>query len=336
MAGLNDDPYGDNEVDAAEEAELRKLMESGEVPPEDNQEGASTEDGAAPDPEPEQGDDDDAPEPQDKEAAASDKSQDANADAGDEQDNAGDWEAFLAKHKGKSPEELAKLAFQQQKRANREAYDGRQSHERLQSLLDRIQQTRDARLQEVQQKRTDFDKRINEDPDAALREAHSERLAEQERQIAEQADREAFQARAAQAIDIASRAIPNFHEEAPKIADWAQNEMGFTAEEVAGIADARMIGTLYLARMAGNLMKAGIINPDGTMGQLPQSVKSNSNGTEGNAQRRSSFGKQPARGSQPSKSFEDQLEDVANMSEADFAKLDDAQLEALLSQEGLQ
>lgn len=332
MAGRNDDPYGENEVDAAEEAELRKLMESNEVPPEDNQDGASTDH----DGEQQQGDDDDAPEPQDNKAAAPEQPQDTNAEAGDDQDNAGDWEAFLAKHKGKSAEELAKLAFQQQKRANREAYDGRQSHERLQSLLDRIQQTRDRQMQELQQKRADFEKRVNEDPDAALREAHSERLAEQERQISEQAEREAFQARAAQAIDIAARAIPNFHEEAPKIAEWAQKDMGFSPEEVAGIADARMIGTLYLARIAGNMMKAGIINADGTMGSLPQAVQTNGDGRTNDVQRRTSFGKQPARGAQVAKSFDEQLSDIANMSDEDFGKLSESELEALLSQEGLQ
>lgn len=325
MAERSDDPYGDNGVSAAEEEELRKLMQSDDLPPEDNQEGASTDDDPY--------DDDKGGEPDQVDDAGEEEQQtdsDGDGDTGEDE-----WRSFLAKHKDKSPEDLAKLAFQQQKRANREAYDSRQSTERLNAMLDRIQQARDARLQEVANRRSDFDKKVQDDPDAALREAHAERLAEEERSINEAAEREAFSVRARQAAEIAAQAIPNFHEEAPKIGRWAQDEMGFSSEEIGSIVDPRMIVTLHLARMAGNMMRAGILTPQGKFANLPTAVKEGDGDKGGNTQRRTQFSRQPARGSQVAKSVEQRMADVANMSDADFDKLSDAELEALLSQEGM-
>lgn len=329
MATRPDDPYSDSGTDATEEAELQRLMESDQVPEPDEQDGANTSEGGAPEPDPASGN-----EPIDQPADTPAAEQPAEGEADATPDADAQYQDFLAKHKGKTAEELARLAFQQSKRANREAFDSRQSQERLNSVLTKIQAARDARMKEIDQRREAFDQRVEQDPDAALREAHRAQLDREQREAEAEAERAAFEARSQQAIEIASQAIPNFHEEAPKIGEFARREMGFTAQEVAGIDDPRMIVTLQLARLAGNLIKGGVLTIDGRFQGLPQAQAPAATAPDtARAQTRSGFGKQPARGTQAAKSYVDQLADVANMSDEDFAKLSDAELEALLTQE---
>lgn len=323
--------YGDT-IDENEEEELRKLMESDDVPEPDEKDGASTDDDGDPsdDDGDEPNDDDGDPVPPKKDQEPKDEGDD------DDGDDAGDddqWRDFLDKHKGKSPEELARLAFQQNKRANRASYDGRQAQERLNSVLGRIEEAKKARVTALEQQRAEFDRKLETDPDAATREAYEQSLRREQAEAEAEADREAFEARAGAAVEFASAYIPDFAQRAPAIRDFGL-EMGFTQDEVHGLVDGRQIVTLHLAAIAGNMMKAGLIDPSGKFLKLPEPVKPRESGDEQGEkpQRRTQFSRQPARGPGTQKSLEERLADISNMSDADFAKLSDTELDALLEQ----
>lgn len=325
-----DDPYGD-EVSDAETAELDKLMRSNEVPEPDDQPGDTTDD------DDDAGDrdtgDDDAGRRDDDDADRG-RRQEERQDDDDKGDKGEDDElaAFLEKHKDKSPEELARIALQQSKRANRAEFDTRKLSDNLNSVLERIQQARDAKLQAIEKKRTEFEKKVADDPDAALLESRREQLERDENEAVRQAEDDEFNARADAAVALASSAIPEFAKRAPAIRAFGQ-EMGFSPEEVAGIVDGRQIVTLYLASIAGNMIKAGLIDTAGKFLNLPEPVtdpsKADGQGRGGGG-RRSGFGRTPARGAGGGKSLEDQAADVLAMSDADFDKLDPEKLDALL------
>lgn len=319
----------DDTVSDAEEAELEKLMQSNEVPEPDEQDGASTDDDAGDPPDGDDGDDgadDGKPEPKD-DGADDDDGDDGGADDGDDK-----FQEFLAKHKDKSPEELARLAFQQQQGRNRAAYDSRQANERLQQTLDRIRQAKEARATDLQRRRDNFGKKLETDPDAATREAYEASLTREQQEMDAQAQREEFEARAAAAVELASAAIPNFQERAPQIRDFGI-EMGFSPEEVGQIVDGRQIVTLHLAAIAGNMIKSGLIDASGQFLQLPEPMKGNGDGRpKDTAQRRTQFSRQPARGAGRQPSLAQRAEDIANLSDADFDALDDKELDALLQE----
>lgn len=223
-----------------------------------------------------------------------------------------DRAAFLEKHKDKTPEQLADLAWQQQKRANREAYDHRQAQERVQGRITAIQQRRN----QLGQERERFQQRLAEDPDAATRELH-ERLLTQDEQELEIAE---HNTRIDAGIELARQAIPDFDQVAPEIFSFA-NEMGYTNEELAELTDGRALSTLYLARVAGNLMKANVINLRGQLLQGPSPVAETVTDprlantapqlrTHSSAAGRTSAGR----------TLEQQLEDLLNMNEADFER----------------
>lgn len=309
-------PY-DDDVSEAEEAELNRLMQSNEAPPPDDQAGATTGDG--------DGDDGEGVSPPPAAPAAAPA---APADGeGDNQGDSPDAElaAFIERHKGKSVEELAQLAFQQQKRAGRAEFDSRKRGEDLQGVLTRIQQARDAKVAELQGKRTAFEEKVKNDPDAALLDAHEQQIKRDEDQARREAEQAEFEARADAAIELASSCIPDFAQRAPAIRSFGQ-EMGFSADEVGNMVDGRQIVTLHLAQISANLIKAGMMDSAGRFLKLPEPTTK----LDGNPPPRQPFNRQPARGANVAPSLDQQLADINNMSDADFDKLKPEELEALL------
>jgi hypothetical protein len=312
-------PYDDENLTDDDLKELEEHERTGALPPPDSSDEAipSDEEGEA------------APAADSKPAPAAPVADD---DAGD--DDAGDdpreeLEGFLAKHKGKSTEELLRLAFQQQKRANRAEFDSRTSTANLQNVLAKIQEKRDARVNALKNEREQFKQKVETDPDAALLEAHERNLSEQERAELQQLDAEEFEARASAAIELASSVIPDFQTRAPQIRGFGV-ELGFSPQEVDGIVDGRQIVALHLASIAGNMIRAGIIDTSGRFTALPESAVEQA----GNAPPRGSgFNRAPARASNGGKTLEQQLADLDQMDDAAFDALSDDLVMGLLKQD---
>lgn len=330
-----DDPYGDEPT----EDELRQMEEDerkrGLPEDDDSSQGAAPEADDAEVPGAGEDDEDDKGEPKPKPEATPGEEAPAGEGEGDADEPDARWQQFLDKHKGKSPEELAKLAFQQSQRANRAEFDHRKTSDNLRTVVDRIQQARDARLNKTAEERAAFQKKIEENPDAALLEEREARLRADEQRDLEHLDTEEFNARAGAAIEFASALIPEFQTRAPAIRAFGE-EIGFSPDEMAGVVDGRQIVTLHLASIAGNMIKAGIIDTTGKFVGLPEPVAGEDEQQQQQQQqqrrRGSGFGKQPARGAQQQKTLEGRLADVASMSDEDFDKLDQKELEKLLQE----
>lgn len=240
------------------------------------------------------------------------------------------YQAFLKSHEGKTPEELAKLAFQQSKRANAEAFRGRKSQEQIDQIRETAQRTLEARKADIAARREKFSTQLAEDPDAATRDLHEAMLSQEE----QAAEIEAIRARQDAAIELASTAIPDFVNKAPALQAFG-HEMNYSKEELDGITDGRDLVTLYLASLAGNLIKSGVMDVHGAFSQAPQVV----NETPVDPRLRApaavkTLSSAPARSAGTPNSLEQQLTDVLNLSDAAFAKLSDAELENLLRQAG--
>jgi hypothetical protein len=174
---------------------------------------------------------------------------------------------FLEKNKDKSPEELARLAFQQSKRANKEAAQNRQTRERVGVIAARVKNAAEQRerlatsLPEIKAK---FREQLEKDPDAATT-ALFEALVDN--QLSE-ADAEVQRARVDEAIGFAETHIPEFGKNWPGMHELAR-EVGYTDDEINAIDDGRPLVTLYLASLAGRLMKSGIMDRFGNIVNVP-------------------------------------------------------------------
>lgn len=320
MAG----PYDDEEPSDDELRSMEEAERNGGLPPPDSSDELP------------QGDDDDAGDPP---AADDGPPKPAKGDAPAEGDDDGqsdepgdgreELSRFLDKHKGKTPEQLLELAFQQSKRANRAEFDSRKSTENLSQVLARIQQARDARVNELAQKREGFRQKVETDPDAALLEAHEAQLSREEQEELGRLDREEFEARATAAIELASSVIPDFATRAPQIRSFGV-EMGFSPEEVDGIVDGRQIVTLHLASIAGRMMQAGIIDPAGRFVSLPEPANERQSEP---APRGTGFNRAPGRAAGAGKTIEQQLAELDSMDDAAFDALSDELVMGLLKQD---
>lgn len=318
--------------DEPSEEELKLLEEhsrSGEVPEPDDSSQA---------PLPDENEDVDEGEPKPKPKPAEEQEPVPDKDGklpGDEEEaDAGKTRLsdFLAKHQGKTPEQLVELAFQQSQRANRAEFDHRKTTENLSGVLTRIQAARDARVDAVAKQREEFAKKVADDPDAALLEARESQITRENDAELARLDAAEFDARAGAAIEMAAGVIPNFAEKAPQIRQFGL-EMGFTPQEVGAIVDGRQIVTLYLARMAGNLIRAGVMDTSGKFVGLPEPVVEGEQEQEQGGQRRGTgFGKLPARGAQGAKTLDARLAEINAMSDDDFDKLDPRELDKLLKE----
>lgn len=304
-----------DDLSREEEAELDKFMGSEPPPPDDSGEAPATSTSEAEPPA--------DPEPP------------AEKPAGEGEEGLVDPElaAFLEKHNGKSSEELATLAYQQQKRATTAAYDGRQTQQRLQEIVTRAQQARETAQAKIEADRKAFEEQLQSDPDAAMRAAQEQRFAERERQVQAEADARIFEARQEEARALAAAAIPDFARQAPVISGFAINDMNFTPEEIERIDDGRMVVTLYLASLAGRHIKAGTMDATGRFLAAPEASATPAPGA--GAQPPRTLSSAPKRAATGAKTLEQQLADIANLNDADFEKaFNDPAVQELLKQAG--
>jgi hypothetical protein len=199
------------------------------------------------------------PEPQKQEAE----------EEGEEQDD--EFKSFLDKHKDKKPEELLRLAYQQNKaRAERSTEAKRhreeaEAHARaLQQIMDRIAQARQAKAQEIDQRRQQFDEQLKHDPDAATRKLHDEMLAREAREL-EQRQWNEFVENQRRIFDesIRRETGKGMNDIAQDLFRYAVEEGGYTPDEVARASDARDLITLDRARRFQQLVRQGVILPTG-------------------------------------------------------------------------
>jgi hypothetical protein len=239
-----------------------------------------------------------------------------------------DLAAFLEKHKGKSPDEVLKLAFQQSKRASREAATNRQVRNQVSAIAERARAAseRRAKLEGMAPDvKAAFREKLAADPDAATAELFDQLID----QRVQEADTEAQTARIEEAIHFADAHIPEFGKNWAGMKDLA-TEVGYTDDELNAIDDGRPLIVLYLASLTGRLMKSGIMDRFGNIVNVPQMETQPLDPRLSGPDPQKTLGGAGARGARGAQSVEQQLQEISQMSDEEFAKLDDATLNALL------
>jgi hypothetical protein len=237
--------------------------------------------------------------------------------------------AFLDKHKGKSAEELAKIAYDQQKRSNAAAASARTAAKsvadfqaRLQAAADRVEAVR----VEKETKRQQFEQQLRDDPDAATKALHDRMLGDEE-QLAE---RELFQARQEHARGIFAQAIPDADRHLPAALDFAR-EFNYTDDEIGAISDPRDMVMLHLASVAGRMVKAGLIDVQGNILMAPQPTEEPTDPRlTGGAPRLETLGGGGGRPAAPTTGAAEQLNSLLAMSEDELAALPPAKFDAIM------
>lgn len=238
--------------------------------------------------------------------------------------------AFLERHKGKPPEELARLLWQQSKRAAGSGFQARKSQEQVRGMVTAASEALTRRRADIARRRAEFDEKVKNDPDGALRDAAETRF--QEEEAAAEAD--LHNARVDAALELAATAIPDFAN-AIKPTLLFGTEMGYSREEIGGITDGRDLVVLYLAERFGNLVKAGICDVRGNL--LQQARPVNEQPQDPRLQVPdpvSTLSTAPGRTGAGGETVEGKLSDVLKLSDADFDKLPAATLENLLKAAG--
>jgi chemotaxis protein histidine kinase CheA len=315
----------DEEFSPEEEA---ALQDANAIPPAEEEGEGSVEEALAaagqakePDPAPAE-----APKPGEAPAAEAPKPAEEPPAQTEEQELA----AFLEKHKDKTPEELQRLLFQQTKRASREAADNRRTRSQVSAIAERARAAQ-ARREQLATAAPDlkekFRQRVGEDPDAAVSELF-EAIVDQKLQ---EADSEVQAARVEEAIQFADAHIPDFGTNWPGMHKLA-NEIGYSDDEVNAIDDGRPLIALYLASHTARLMKAGIMDRYGNINleALPGFQATPIDPRLAAPDPQKTLGGGAARGARGAQTVEQQLAEIANMSDEEFNKLDPAVLDALL------
>lgn len=326
MAGINDD------LNADEQKALDTFMSTDNtVPPADEQEGAPQ---AAPAATPA------PPEPAAPAAPApasppvpADPAASAPPATPTEQTEDERFAAWRAQHEGKSPEELARLAFNQTQRASGAEARARTANQSLQAINDRVAQAKEraaAARQAIADRQKQFDEQLQADPDAATKALRAERDAADLAAI----DAEEHGARVDAAIGLASTAFPDFEQRAPAVYGFG-GEMGYSKEELAGISDGRDLVVLTMAEGMARLMKAGLVDartmqltatPPPVVDPTPTDPRLTAPAPV------ATLSSTPARPANSGKGAITQATDILGMSDADFAKLPPAELDALMRQ----
>lgn len=231
-----------------------------------------------------------------------------------------DLAAFLEKHKGKSPEELARLAFQQSKRANKEATTNRQVREQVSALAERAKRAAEERTKvhstvpELKQK---FREKLATDPDAAVAELFDQLADERVQRVDEVADA----ARVDEAIAFADAHIPDFGKQWTNMVGLAK-EIGYSEAELDGISDGRALVMLSLANHAARLMRAGVMDRLGNIVSVPQMETQPLDPRLSAPDPQKTLGGTGARAARGAQSIEQQLGEISEMSDAELAKFE--------------
>jgi hypothetical protein len=244
-----------------------------------------------------------------------------------------DLAAFLEKHKDKSPEELARLAFQQSKRANKSEATNRQVSQRLQAIGEQARALAERRATlaaAAPDKKNAFREKLTNDPDAATAELYDTIV---DREVSE-AEAAARGARFDEAIAFADTHIPDFGNQWSGMQSLAK-EFGYTDQELDAIDDGRALVMLSLANHSARLMKAGIMDRSGNIdisklqGGDPPPVDPRLAAPDP----QKTLGGTAARSTRGAQTVEQQLAEISNMNDAEltaFEKANPGVIEELL------
>lgn len=251
-------------------------------------------------------------------APQNDAADPADAPVAEENDQGEDRDAafrdFLERYKDKSPEEMARIAFQQSNARKEARHEASQAEARI-----RAYQAHERAL---------LEKTLAQDPGAAARfgcarsqQAELERIAEEH-----EATHLATQIEAARAM------VPDLDDRGEELLRFGVTRMGYSEEQLQQVYDARDLKTLYMAMMFDQLMQAGVVD---MRGQLL-------NGAVGTGSRqpldpRVSIPAAPrtqssagGRGGGHARSLRQQAQDLLNMSDEDFSNISGAELDDML------
>lgn len=234
---------------------------------------------------------------------------------------------FLALHADKTPAQLAELLFQQQKRADRAGFAARNSQKAIEDIRTRAAETLKARKDKIEADKKTFAETLEADPDKAAQLLADRAFAADEQAAQDAADKLNQELRFDEAINFAGKYIPEFEKVAPSMQAFGA-EMGFSPQEVATIDDGRQLVTLYLASVAGALMKAGAIDLKGNL-RAAKAVADEV--TDPRLKAPGAHTTAGAGGGQPATTvpLDKQAAALLQMNEDDFGKLSDADLEKI-------
>lgn len=283
---------------------------------------------------------DDEPGQDDGSAAQDGDQQQAAADAQDsdgqksDADIEAEFSEFLAKHQGKSVEELARLAFDKEKARRVERHSAQQAKGQIQAIQQKMHQAISARQQKQAQERQQFDEALQSDPDKAAKMAF-ERAQREEMERIQEAEWGSYVTNQSR---LAASVIPDFEKNAPTLLQFGIQRMGYDEAQVRAVHDARDLVTLYMAMQFDKMVAAGMVNFDGTAAgqqqQQPGGVMQQQ-GQQAAARRQSPKTLSMASGGQgANKTLKQQAEDILAMDDAQFAAIPEAELEAILRQAG--
>lgn len=271
----------------------------------------------------------------------------AGGTADPEPDPEADFAAWSAKHQGKSPEDLLRMAWQQNKaraearRGERDARAGASTtQERLDALTTRIREARDAKQRELTERHAKFQEDLKADPDAVAIRQHEESLTREARDHQAQL----WGAFVEEQRTLTREAIPDFDDVQAEIVRYAVEERGYTPQEVMAASDHRDILTLDKARRFDALVKSGVIDGRGTFRSAPTPGQPSASPAErarqiistkppANAPRSLSDAR-GVRSKTGPRALHDKAGELLAMSDADFAKLDPKDLDTLLRELG--
>lgn len=256
------------------------------------------------------------------------------ADSGESDD---DFAAFAEKHKGKSPEEILRIAYQQDRaraQARHEAKEarreGQQAAQTLQQLIQRIEQARQQKVQDLAQRRQQFDAELRDDPDAATRRLHDQLLVREHQEF----EKQAWAHYVREQTRLARESIPDFDAVAPQLIRYGVEEAGYTEDEVRNAADHRDIILLNKARMFDALVKQGVVDPTGKLkGADAQSQQRSNLQRAGNIASKAPRTLSDARGARAAdgaQSLVAKARELADMSDDLFMQMDDRELDRVL------
>lgn len=307
--GFND------ELTAEEEAKLVELSTSATPPPASSEgEDADAAPAAA---EPAPGAEPAAAAPAAGEPAAAEPVADVNAEA--DADAKETFDAFAAKHKDRTPDELLKLAFQKEQARKSARFDAKAARDIVTDLRDGLQKRQAARTEQQKQERAAFDETLANDPDKAATMAFDRQQA-REREEAEAIE---WQGYVAAQTEICRTAIPRFSEVAPEMMQFGVERLGYEPQQVQAAHDSRDMIALYMASRFDRLVQAGIVNFDGSLvnaGQPAPAAAAPAAAAPIGRQAPLTLSAAPGTGGGGAKSLKDQAQDLLSMNDADFDK----------------
>jgi hypothetical protein len=233
-----------------------------------------------------------------------------------------EFQAWLKQHEGKDPTDIAKLAFQQSKRANRGEFQARRAGETLTAFQSRLAgalERAEARRAALGEDSKRFKDLLENDPDAATRLAFERSQAQEAASI----DAEEDGARMDAAIAMARQGIPDFEQVYPEIMNFGEG-MGYSKEELGGIRDGRDILMLEIGRRYKRLFDAGIIDVHGNLLAPPATVEATDPRLTPGATPITTLSSGPARTAAGAKTPQQQAEDLLKMSDEELERFEKA------------